>query len=86
MLYVGKANDLRSRVKSYFYGDERKKVEDLVADVRRSRASDCDGELEALVLETRLIRRHDPRFNRHGKRWRRVRLPRSSTPTRRGPG
>ena len=32
VLYVGKSVDLRSRVKSYFYGDGRKKVEDLLAE------------------------------------------------------
>ncbi len=71
ILYVGKANDLRSRVKSYFYGDERKKVQDLVASVSRIEALTTGGELEALVLEIRLIAEHLPRFNAHGKRWRR---------------
>ena len=71
ILYVGKANDLRSRVKSYFYGDERKKVQDLVASVTRIEALTTGGELEALVLEIRLIAKHLPRFNAHGKRWRR---------------
>jgi DNA polymerase III subunit epsilon len=71
ILYVGKAKDLRARVRSYFYGDERKKVQDLVASVARIDAIATRGELEALVLESRLISRHLPRFNAHGKRWRR---------------
>ena len=71
ILYVGKAKDLRARVKSYFYGDERKKVQDLVASVTRIDAIATGGELEALVIESRLIARHLPRFNAHGKRWRR---------------
>jgi DNA polymerase-3 subunit epsilon len=71
ILYVGKATDLRSRVKSYFYGDARKKVQDLVASVARIEARPTTGELEALVVETRLIARHLPRFNSRGKRWRR---------------
>jgi DNA polymerase III subunit epsilon len=71
VLYVGKATDLRARVKSYFYGDERKKVQDLVASVARIEAMPTDGELPALVLEIRLIASHLPRFNAQGKRWRR---------------
>jgi DNA polymerase III subunit epsilon len=71
VLYVGKAKDLRARVKSYFYGDERKKVQDLLASVAAVRAVPTDGELEALALEARLIARHEPRYNAHGKRWRR---------------
>jgi len=72
VLYVGKARDLRARVKSYFYGDERKKVESLLAEVRRVESEATPGgELEALVLEARLIRRHEPKYNRRGKTWRR---------------
>jgi DNA polymerase-3 subunit epsilon len=71
ILYVGKATDLRTRVKSYFYGDERKKVQDLVAAVARIDPVVTGGELEALVVESRLIAAALPRFNTHGKRWRR---------------
>ena len=72
VLYVGKARDLRARVKSYFYGDERKKVENLLGEVRRVEGEETPGgELEALVLEARLIRRYEPKYNRRGKTWRR---------------
>jgi DNA polymerase-3 subunit epsilon len=72
VLYVGKARDIRARVRSYFYGDERKKVEDLLGEVRRVEGEETPGgELEALVLEARLIRQHEPKYNRRGKTWRR---------------
>jgi DNA polymerase III subunit epsilon len=72
VLYVGKAVDLRARVRSYFYGDERKKVQDLLEAVSAVRGiPTASGEAEALVLEARLIVHHEPRFNGHGKRWRR---------------
>ncbi|MGZ8603097.1 MAG: DEDD exonuclease domain-containing protein [Actinomycetota bacterium] len=71
VLYVGKANDLRSRVKSYFYGDERKRIVNLLDEVRSVEGIRCGGELEALVVEARLIRRHEPKYNRRGKTWRR---------------
>jgi DNA polymerase III subunit epsilon len=70
VLYVGKSNDLRTRVKSYFYGDERKKVEHLLAEVRAVDGIPCAGELEALVVEARMIRLHEPPYNRRGKGWR----------------
>jgi DNA polymerase-3 subunit epsilon len=71
VLYVGKANDLRARVKSYFYGDERKKVVNLLEEVHSVDGIRCGGDLEALVVEARLIRRHEPKYNRRGKTWRR---------------
>jgi DNA polymerase-3 subunit epsilon len=72
VLYVGKSKDLRSRVKSYFYGDERKKVDALLSEVHHVEGITCpSGELEALVVEARLIRRHEPKYNRRGTTWRR---------------
>jgi hypothetical protein len=70
-LYVGKSKDLRTRVKSYFYGDERKKIEDLLAQTTSIDGETCASELEALVLEARLIRAYEPKYNRRGKTWRR---------------
>jgi DNA polymerase-3 subunit epsilon len=69
VLYVGKSTNVRSRVKSYFYGDGRKMVEDLLEQTASVEAVPCGSELEALVLEARLIRRHEPRYNRRGKTW-----------------
>ena len=71
VLYVGKSKDLRSRVKSYFYGDERKKVDDLLAETTTVEGIACGSELESLVLEARLIREHEPKYNRRGRTWRR---------------
>jgi DNA polymerase-3 subunit epsilon len=70
-LYVGKSTDLRARVKSYFYGDARKQIQDMLSEVSSVDGVVCDGELEALVLEARLIGRHEPKYNRRGKTWRR---------------
>jgi DNA polymerase III subunit epsilon len=71
VLYVGKSRDIRSRVRSYFYGDDRKRTEALLGELGDVEAHPCATELEALVLEARLIRRHAPRYNRRGKSWRR---------------
>jgi DNA polymerase-3 subunit epsilon len=71
VLYVGKSKDIRTRVRSYFYGDGRKKVEDLLAQTAAVRGIPCESELEALVLEARLIRRYEPAYNRRGRTWRR---------------
>lgn len=67
VLYVGKASDLRSRVRSYFSGDERRKVGQLLREAEGVDAIVCSSSLEAAVLELRLIRALDPRFNRQGR-------------------
>ena len=58
-------------MKSYFYGDGRKQIQDLLSEAASVDGVVCDGELEALVLEARLIGRHEPKYNRRGKTWRR---------------
>jgi len=71
VLYVGKSKNVRARVRSYFYGDERKKIQGMLDEVASVDAVFTPGgEAEALVLEARLIARHEPPYNRHGKRWR----------------
>ncbi|MSV68907.1 MAG: DEDD exonuclease domain-containing protein, partial [Actinobacteria bacterium] len=71
VLYVGKATNLRSRVRSYFGGDTRAKVPQLLKELERIDHIVCSDPLEAEIHELRLIRRHDPHYNRVGKGWRR---------------
>jgi DNA polymerase-3 subunit epsilon len=67
VLYVGKAKDLRTRVRSYFSGDGRVKVADLLRELAAIDHHPCATELEASVREVRLIQHHRPRYNRRGR-------------------
>lgn len=71
VLYVGKATNLRSRVRSYFSTDDRRKIGALLRDTAAIDHKVCPSTLEASVLEARLIRTLEPRYNAHGTRWRR---------------
>jgi len=65
VLYVGKAASLRSRVRSYFQ-DARPhdaKTDAMVRQVADLEYIVTDNELEALMLEANLVRRHRPRYN-----------------------
>ncbi|HTY04926.1 MAG TPA: excinuclease ABC subunit UvrC [Gemmatimonadales bacterium] len=65
ILYVGKAKNLRSRVRSYF-GPDHEDVAKHAALVRHIAAVDTivvPTEAEALLLENNLIKAHNPRFN-----------------------
>ncbi len=68
VLYVGKATDLRSRVRSYFSSDRRRKVGQLLRETHRISHRSCANTLEAELLELRLIHRFQPRFNRRNKK------------------
>jgi len=65
VIYVGKAVVLRNRVRSYFHDSASlsPKTERLVADVADLEWIVTGSELEALVLECELIKRHRPRYN-----------------------
>src|ERR671920_2224598 len=68
VLYVGKAKDLKGRVKTYFNGgDGRRKVGRLVREVAEVRYEGTPSELHALVFEAREIRRLLPRYNSAGR-------------------
>ncbi|HIE37556.1 MAG TPA: excinuclease ABC subunit UvrC, partial [Anaerolineae bacterium] len=65
VVYVGKAVNLRSRVRSYFTpsAQENDKTRRLVTGVTDLEFIVTDTELEALILEANLIKSHRPRFN-----------------------
>jgi len=65
VIYVGKAVNLRSRVRSYFHesAQHTPKIRRLVAEVACLEFIVSRSELEALLLENTLIKQHQPRFN-----------------------
>jgi excinuclease ABC subunit C len=65
VLYVGKAKNLRSRVRSYFNEDRLAdaKTGSLVAEARDVDFIQVDNNKEALALENNLIKQYKPRFN-----------------------
>jgi len=67
LLYVGKAVDVRARVRSYFTGERRRLVPGLLRLTDAVDAVRCPHELAALALEARLIARWQPQFNLAGK-------------------
>ena len=71
ILYIGKATSLRNRVRSYFTKDIKEKrselIEKMVKEAKKVEVTETDSVLEALILETNLIRTHKPRFNTRSK-------------------
>ena len=65
IIYVGKAISLRNRVRQYFQSSRNKgaKIEQMVTHIARFEYIVTDSELEALVLESNLIKEHRPKYN-----------------------
>ena len=63
VIYVGKAVVLKNRVRSYFQANRDPKTRRLVSEIADLEWIVTDTELEALILENELIKRHRPRFN-----------------------
>ncbi len=65
IIYVGKAKNLRSRVRQYFQSSRNldPKTRNLVKLIADFEFIVVDNEVEALVLESNLIKKHKPRFN-----------------------
>jgi excinuclease ABC subunit C len=69
VIYVGKAVNLRSRVRSYFHtsSGEHPKTAELVKHINEIEWIVVGSELEALILEMNLIKRYRPKYNVHLK-------------------
>ena len=65
IIYVGKAISLKNRVRQYFQSSRNKgpKIEQMVTHISRFEYIITDSELEALVLESNLIKEHRPKYN-----------------------
>ena len=64
ILYVGKAKNIRLRIQSYFRGKhESAKTHVLVSKIKSIEFLQTDTEIEALLLENTLIKKHRPRYN-----------------------
>jgi DNA polymerase III subunit epsilon len=68
ILYVGKATNLRQRVRSYFGSDDRRKIGPMLRETQSVAHLDLPDPLTAEVIESRLISRLLPRYNRAGTR------------------
>lgn len=73
LLYVGKAKSLRERVSTYFRAgtEHHTKIREMIKRVRSIEIEETGSELGALLLESRLILEHQPKFNTQLKRLRR---------------
>ena len=67
VIYVGKATNLRARVRQYFYGDQRRRIGNLMRELDSMDHIVCHTPLEAEVTELRLIHAHRPRHNRRSR-------------------
>src|SRR3569833_469112 len=64
VIYVGKAKNLRSRVRSYFRARPfDRKTDALVGQIADLEFIVTDNEVEALILEASLVKQHKPRYN-----------------------
>lgn len=63
IIYVGKAVNLKNRVRSYFHGAHTPKVEAMVSRVDDFDLLLCQTNFEALTLECNLIKKHRPFYN-----------------------
>lgn len=64
IIYVGKAKNLKRRVYSYFHKQhDSVKVTVLVSQIEKMEYIITDSEVEALILESHLIKKHKPKYN-----------------------
>ncbi len=66
VIYVGKAGNLRSRVRSYFQNNQEthnSAKRAMIAEIADVTVYECQSEVEALILESQLIKKYDTKYN-----------------------
>ena len=65
IIYIGKANDLRARVRQYFTRakEQHPKITALISEIARLDWQECESGIDALIQEARLIKKYHPKFN-----------------------
>jgi len=63
IIYIGKAKNLKNRVKSYFLKNQNYKTQKLVENIASIEFVLTDNESEAFLLESNMIKKYRPRFN-----------------------
>ncbi len=63
LIYVGKAAVLKHRVRSYFGGAHDNKTEKLISEIVDLKWQETASVIEALILESNLIKKHQPKYN-----------------------
>jgi len=63
IIYIGKAKNLKNRVKSYFLKNQNYKTQKLVENISDIEFILTDNESEAFLLESNMIKKHRPKFN-----------------------
>ncbi|MCA9386879.1 excinuclease ABC subunit UvrC [Candidatus Dojkabacteria bacterium] len=65
IIYIGKAKKIRNRVKSYFTNYEKldERIRTMIEEIHTVEFLTVDTEVDALILESNLIKKYEPRFN-----------------------
>lgn len=64
ILYIGKATNLKNRVSSYFFSrGENRPVQYAIGQIEKIEIRETDSVLEALILESNLIKKYQPKYN-----------------------
>lgn len=63
IIYIGKAKNLKNRVRSYFNKNQNYKTQKLVENISKIEFVLTDNESEAFLLESNMIKKYRPRFN-----------------------
>jgi excinuclease ABC subunit C len=63
ILYIGKAANLKHRLGSYFHKNTPQRIKNLTKNVKDLKTQETASEIEALILESQLIKKYQPRYN-----------------------